>query len=51
MNAMALQNLLIPTFENCFKNYDYFNPLSLNQIKKRSILDPSKNSKHEKNEK
>ncbi len=37
MNVMALQDLIL-TFENCSKCYDCFNPLSINQIKKKAIL-------------
>jgi hypothetical protein len=42
-NAMALQDFPIMTFENYSKNYDFFNPLSINQIKKRDILSPPRN--------
>jgi len=34
MNVMTFQDLLILTFENFSKNYDCFNPLFINQIKK-----------------
>jgi hypothetical protein len=37
MNAMIFQDLLVLTFEKISKNYDYFNPLSINQIKKMTI--------------
>lgn len=43
---MALQDLLVMTFANYFKNYDFFNPLYINQIKKRVILVPPRNKKH-----
>jgi hypothetical protein len=33
-----VQNLLTLTFQNCSKNYDSFYPLSINQIKKNTIL-------------
>jgi hypothetical protein len=44
--VMVLQDFVILTFKNCLKNYDYFNSLSINQIKKRTILGPFKNLKH-----
>jgi hypothetical protein len=44
-NVMAFENLLVLTFENCSKNYDCFNPLSINQIFKMNILGPPKNQK------
>jgi hypothetical protein len=34
MNVMAFKDLLILTLKNCFKKYDFFNPMSINQIKK-----------------
>jgi hypothetical protein len=33
VNVIALQDFLVLTFENCTKFYDYFNSLSINQIK------------------
>jgi len=42
MNIMTLQNLVVPTFKTCSKNYDYFNRLSINQTFKRTNLGPTK---------
>ncbi len=46
MNAMALQDLLVLTLENSSKNYDYFNPFSMNQIEKMTILGSPRNQQH-----
>ncbi len=43
MNVMAFQDLLVLTFKNCSKKFDYFNPPSINKIKKRTILGPFRN--------
>jgi hypothetical protein len=37
MNAMAMQDFILWTFENCSKIYDCFNPLFINQIQKRTM--------------
>jgi hypothetical protein len=41
INVMALQDLLVLTFENCSKTCGCFNPLSIKQIKKEDYLKPS----------
>jgi len=44
MNAMIFQDLLVLTFEKNSKHYYYFNPLSINQIKKITIIGTPKNN-------
>jgi hypothetical protein len=46
MNVMALQDLLVLTLENSSKIYDYFNPLSMKQIEKMTILGSPRNQQH-----
>jgi len=51
MNAMAMQDFIVLTFENCSKIYDCFNPLFINQIQKRIVWDPPRNLKNKKGKK
>jgi len=41
---MIFQDLLVLTFEKNSKHYYYFNPLSINQIKKITIIGTPKNN-------